>query len=277
MKKLYFLLFTILIGSTSFGQDLVISGVYDGPLPGGIPKGVELRVLADIADLSAYGIGSANNGGGSDGEEFTFPAVAAAAGDYIYVASEVPQFTAFFGFAPDYTTGVMGINGDDAIELFENGTVIDTFGDINTDGTGQPWEYLDGWAYRVNDSGPDGGTFNISNWSFSGINALDGESDNASAATPFPIGTYTNSVLSTDGFSSIKFSVFPNPTPTGTVNITSANSSIIDVAVFDVLGKQVKKQTISNNVLNVSDLKSGIYLLQITQDNATSTKKLVIR
>ena len=31
----------------------------------------------------------------------------------------------------------MGINGDDAVELFHNGTVIDTFGDINTDGNGE--------------------------------------------------------------------------------------------------------------------------------------------
>ena len=28
------------------------------------------------------------------------------------------------------------INGDDAVELFHNGVVVDTFGDINMDGTG---------------------------------------------------------------------------------------------------------------------------------------------
>ncbi len=35
-------------------------------------------------------------------------------------------------------------NGDDALELFSGGVVIDTFGDIATDGNGEPWEYLDG-------------------------------------------------------------------------------------------------------------------------------------
>lgn len=55
-------------------NDLVISGVIDGPLSGGVPKAVELFVVNDIADLSTYALGTANNGGGTDGEEFTFPA-----------------------------------------------------------------------------------------------------------------------------------------------------------------------------------------------------------
>ena len=175
-------------------NDLVITAAYDGPLTGGTPKGVELYVINNIADLSQYGLGSANNGGGTDGEEFTFPAVSATAGQYIYVASEATQFTNWFGFAPDYTTGAMSINGDDAVELFYQGGVIDVFGDINTDGTGQAWEYLDGWARRNDNTGPDGSAWNISNWTFSGINVLDGETSNASAASPVPVGTYSIAV-----------------------------------------------------------------------------------
>ncbi|MDX5586420.1 MAG: T9SS type A sorting domain-containing protein [Aureibaculum sp.] len=189
MKKNYFLLLCFLT-SISFGQNLIITGVIDGPLTGGIPKAVELYVANDIADLSIYGLGSANNGGGSDGQEFTFPADAATAGSFIYVASEDTAFSAFFGFAPDYTDSAANINGDDAIEIFMSGAVIDVFGDIDTDGTGEPWEHLDGWAYRNDNTGPDGSTFVLANWSFSGPNALDNETTNASAATPFPIGTY---------------------------------------------------------------------------------------
>jgi predicted extracellular nuclease len=173
-------------------QELVISGVVDGPLTGGIPKAVEIYVVSDVADLSVFGVGSANNGGGSDGEEFTFPAVAATAGDFIYVATEAVAFNDFFGFAPDYVSGsAASINGDDAIELFRNGAVTDVFGDINVDGTGQAWDYLDGWAYRVSGTGPDGSTFALANWTFSSPNALDGETSNGTAAAPFPIGTFS--------------------------------------------------------------------------------------
>ncbi|MDA3930653.1 MAG: lamin tail domain-containing protein [Prolixibacteraceae bacterium] len=190
MKKITLLIASLFVTLLSFSQ-LVITGVFDGPLSGGTPKAIEIYVSENIADLSIYGIGSANNGGGSDGEEFTFPAVAATLGDFIYLASESSGFNSFFGFAPNYTNSAAGINGDDAIELFKNGAIIDVFGDINTDGSGQAWEYQDGWAYRNNTTGPDGNSFVLANWSFSGPNALDGESSNATSATPFPIGSFT--------------------------------------------------------------------------------------
>ena len=69
-------------------ETLVISGVVDGPLSGGVPKAIEVTAVTDIADLSAFGVGSATNGEGTDGEEFTFPADALAAGESVCVASE---------------------------------------------------------------------------------------------------------------------------------------------------------------------------------------------
>lgn len=177
-------------------SNLIITGVIDGPLSGGVPKAIELYVLNDIADLSVYGLGSANNGGGSDGEEFTFDPIAATRSQFIYVASDTTGFTDFFGFAPDFTSGAANINGDDAIELFLNGTVVDLFGDINTDGTGEAWEHTDGWASRVAGSTPST-TFDLSEWAFSGTDALDGATDNATAATPFPAATFTSGTAPT--------------------------------------------------------------------------------
>jgi predicted extracellular nuclease/endonuclease I len=177
-------------------SDIVISGVIDGPLTGGTPKAVELYVVNDISDLSQCGVGFANNGGGTDGEEFTFPTGSATAGSYIYVANESTQFTNFFGFGPDFVTGNAGINGDDAIELFCNGAVVDVFGEIAVDGSGQPWEYMDGWAYRNSNTGPDGNTFVLANWSFSGRNELDGELSNTDSTIPFPSSSF---VTSSDG------------------------------------------------------------------------------
>ncbi len=171
-------------------QDLIITGVIDGPLSGGIPKAVEFYAVNAIPDLSIYGFGSANNGGAGGVQEFTFPSLSVSSEAFIYVASETTGFTTFFGFGPDSTSSAANINGDDAIELFQNGSVVDVFGEVGVDGTGQPWEYTDGWAYRVDGTGPDGTTFVLGNWSFSGPNALDGETTNDTAAVPFPIGTY---------------------------------------------------------------------------------------
>lgn len=194
MKKLLMILAIVAFASPAAAQ-LVITGVYDGPLTGGTPKGVELFACDGIEDLSIYGIGSANNGGGSDGVEYTFPAVSVPAGTFLYVATEEIQFEAFFGFAPDFTDGSMSINGDDAVELFlvdgPAPVVVDVFGEIDVDGTGQPWEHLDGWAKRVSATGPDGSTFMLDYWTFSGINVFDGETSNDTAAVPFPLGGYS--------------------------------------------------------------------------------------
>jgi len=185
----------IAVNGNAFGpptNSLIITGVFDAK-NGSSPKGVEMYVKNDIDDLSLYGVGSANNGGGTDGQEFTFPAVSATAGQFIYLVgtNQSAQFNTFFGFTPDYESGAMFINGDDAIELFENGVVIDVHGDINVDGTGEPWDTVDSWGYRVNDTGPDGSSFVLANWSFGGAAELDGAT-NSESTSPFPIGTYSN-------------------------------------------------------------------------------------
>lgn len=184
--------FEAVSASLGSSESIIITGVVDGPLPGGLPKLIELYVINDIADLSIYGLGSATNGGGTDGVEFAFPAGTASAGSYIRVSGDSVNTFTYFGVYPQYTeTNASSINGDDAIELFKNSVVIDVFGQIDVDGTGTPWEYLDGWAYRNSNSLPNGGVWDISEWSFSGIDALDNTSTNAGAANPFPIGTYT--------------------------------------------------------------------------------------
>lgn len=187
------------VGSAGPIEALIISGIVDATLTGGLPKLVEFYVIEDIADLSTYGFGSANNGAGSSGEEFTFPAVAVTAGTYIHVATDSANVFTFFGFYPDYVDATAGnVNGDDAIELFHNGVVIDLFGDINVDGTGEAWEYLDGWAYRNSNAAPNGGVFVIGEWIFSGINVLDGAANNAASSNPFPIETYSYVAQSAD-------------------------------------------------------------------------------
>lgn len=279
MKKIYFLLLTLLISTASIGQDLVLTGVFDGPFSGGVPKLIEIYVINDIPDLSIYGVESANNGTPAAGVEYNFPAEAKTAGTFIYLAYEgstADALNTYFGVSATYLDNVANNNGDDAILLYQNTTVIDVFGAVGTDGTGEPWETLDGWAYRNDETGPDGSTFTIGNWSFSGINATDGCTTNATCASIYPIGTYS-APLSIDENSINNFKIYPNPTSLGYVNINSSTNSPFQVGVFDILGKQVLNQTVSNSRLNVSTLKSGIYIMKISQNNAVVTKKLVIK
>ncbi len=72
------------------------------------------------------------------------------------------------------------------------------------------------------------------------------------------------------------FSVYPNPTSTGFVNIATASNANVNVAVYDILGGKVISTTLKNDALNVSNLESGVYILKLSQNEATVTKKLVI-
>ena len=103
---------------------LLLTGVFDGPLPGGLPKGVELSATCAIPDLRRYGLGTANNGKGTDGVEYNLAAGSLRAGDFMYVSSEADKFEEFFGFAPSATSEAIAVNGDDAIELFLDGVVV---------------------------------------------------------------------------------------------------------------------------------------------------------
>ncbi len=63
-------------------------------------------------------------------------------------------FEGVYGFAPDQETGILIGNGDDAYFLYQDGNhsagaIHDIFGVIDTDGTGELWEYEDSRAVRV--------------------------------------------------------------------------------------------------------------------------------
>ncbi|WP_417858060.1 DUF5689 domain-containing protein [Xanthomarina gelatinilytica] len=83
--------------------------------------------------------------------------------------------------------------------------------------------------------------------------------------------------LSTSAYELTDFSVYPNPTSTGYVNITSKTNDVINVAVFDILGKQVINNTVNNNRLDVSTLTTGVYIMKISQNGQVITKKLVVK
>lgn len=175
---------------------LVLTGIFDGPLTGGLPKGVEFYATQNIPDLSLYQVVTYANGSGTATTPFTFSG-SATAGEFLYFAyttgtTGTDAFAAFFGFAPDFSGNAVNVNGDDvvAIRLASDSSIIDVTGPIGTDGTGEPWEYLDGWAYR-NDGAAASSTYNAADWTFSGIDQLEGGATNAATTAPFPIGAYS--------------------------------------------------------------------------------------
>ena len=72
----------------SVSAQLSLQGILDLSLSGSSGKAIHVVADAAITDLSTYGIGIANNGGGTDGQEYTFPAVSVQAGEHILVVRD---------------------------------------------------------------------------------------------------------------------------------------------------------------------------------------------
>ena len=70
--------------------------------------------------------------------------------------------------------------------------------------------------------------------------------------------------------------MYPNPVTKGTLYITSNSNSAKSVSIFDVLGRQVLNAKVSNNTVNVSNLKGGAYIVKINEEGKTATRKLII-
>ena len=60
-------------------------------------KVIQLQAVEDVADLSNYGLGVANNGKGTHGEEFSFPQISVEIGQIIWVATNETTLRTYFG------------------------------------------------------------------------------------------------------------------------------------------------------------------------------------
>jgi hypothetical protein len=89
--------------------------------------------------------------------------------------------------------------------------------------------------------------------------------------------TVTSSTLRNNQVEIAGLKVYPNPVTNGIVNITTDANNEKTVAIFDVLGKQVLKTTTSLASVNVSNLNAGVYIIKITEEGKTATRKLIIR
>lgn len=73
--------------------------------------------------------------------------------------------------------------------------------------------------------------------------------------------------------------IYPNPVSNNKpfIYITSKKNLTKKVDVFNVLGKRIFSLTLAGKELNISQLSTGVYILKITENNMSETRKLVIK
>jgi hypothetical protein len=170
------------------------------------------------------------------------------------------------GYIANYQYNTISLgNGTDGVILECSETIIDQViwdnGTTFPDPTGKSMGLnINSYTHTDNDLG--------TNWAESTQTFGDGDFGTPGSQNTFSAG---------DVLFQNTFSIYPNPAKSDFVNITTTSNEKINVTVFDILGKQVISQTINNNRLNVSILNTGVYILKLNQNGATTTKKLVIK
>ena len=77
-------------------------------------------------------------------------------------------------------------------------------------------------------------------------------------------------------FAAISVKMYPNPA-SDVLKFSSASTKVLDVVVYDMLGKQVLRANAVQSELNISSLNPGMYFVNMTQGSSTFTKKLLVK
>lgn len=109
---------------------------------------------------------------------------------------------------------------------------------------------------------------------------------NATPTTPcgtFDYGQvedYTVNIVSTargeelSGTNSISFNLFPNPLKGDVLNITNLDGDAT-YRIFNMMGQELGNGTIENESVNVNNLSAGTYLIEVSNERGSLTKRFI--
>lgn len=74
-------------------------------------------------------------------------------------------------------------------------------------------------------------------------------------------------------------SIYPNPVNSSKtfIYLTSKRNLTKKIEFYNVLGKRVYSTILTGKELNISNLSKGVYILKITENDISETRKLVIK
>ena len=196
-------------------------------------------------DVNTFTLGILNNSGGSVTPSFTGANYAVSTTYFVVVKYVIATNTASLFVNPVAT----------AVEPVANAT--------NATGTGTTTQI---GAIAIRQSGSTTAATSTGNIEIDEIRVGGTWADVTSGV---PLGVKQNTISG--------LNVYPNPVTDGILKITSDSSNAKTVAVYDILGKQVINTKTSNNAVNVANLKGGAYIIKITEDGKTDTRKLIIQ
>jgi len=214
-------------------------------------------------NLSAYSIKKQTNGAGAWSTGLPLTGSINTGASYV-IAYNLALTACYNPASANLSTGAVDIqyNGNDPIGLFKNNVLIDIIGTF--DGGAPNFAIDETLRRKPGVTGPNT-TFNKS-----------GEWDVYAKDVCSGLGSHAVT-LSNEEFNSGEFSIYPNPaTQQFTVNFKEGDGSF-SIAIYSVLGQKVfEKQNTNNKTVGIQHLSKGTYVVKITKDSKTLTRKLLI-
>ena len=290
---------SLLLGAQNDCSDLFISEYVEGPANN---NAIEIYNPTSLdIDLTGYTVNRYGNGSSTDPEVWQLSGTINS-GDVIVVGNgqldsvwvstywSLPVDPNFFALLDDHCNGdysannTFYFNGDDAITIEKNGSIVDIFGKVGED-PGMAW--TDDASAGYTDA--NGGTW----WSKRQTlvrkpTVQSGVTQNPILFNPtldydsLPDATYTSlGAHNCDCFnsSSVKetnsnsFVFYPNPVNQGQTVAVSSNVPVKTISLKNVLGQEI----LFKSIINTSELARGTYIVKIEFVNGiVEENKLII-
>ena len=301
MKKLLLSL-TIIFAFNANSQDcseLFISEYVEGP---GNNNAIEIYNPTNSSiDLAGYIINRYSNGSSSGPESWQLGGTIAS-GDVIVVGNgqldsvdlgtywSVPVDPVFYALLDDHCNGdydansTFYFNGDDAMTLEKNDTIIDIFGKVGED-PGSAW--TDDASAGYTDA--NGGTWWTKRQTLirkssvkQGITQNPVLFDPTSEYDSLPDQTYTemgshncDCITTSINNKDVTYVIYPNPTPKGGNVVINSKSAISYIEIYNMLGEKIISERTS--IVSTEMLLKGTYLINVYFEDSKSVRnKLII-
>ena len=250
--------------STSLVTDLYFSEYLEGSSNN---KALEIaNNTGNSVSLSSYVIKKQTNGSGSWSTGISLSGSLANGAKFVLVNSSIASNCYSTSSANISTTATeLTFNGNDAVGLFKNGTLIDIIGTYN--GGSANFAVNETLRRNSNVAVPKT-TFNkSSDWTVYSTDTCSGIGNKSTASK-------TETINSTE--TEFSFSVYPNPS-NGIFTIDINIQENYSIEVISTLGKVVySKDNISSSTINISNLQAGVYMLKIASKGKIKTKSIII-
>lgn len=94
----------------------------------------------------------------------------------------------------------------------------------------------------------------------------------------YVVSAVNNTTASVDNVVSTKFNIYPNPASDIITITNQENIGVEKISIVDMNGRIVKTQSFTNQSeiqLNISDLRAGVYIFNISTKEGTASKKVI--